>query len=240
MSVTGKRCGVGRRRHYTTTNPFMVTSNECYGMSLPQAAKRASYVSPIENDALFETDCTNNECDANLTREHTNSISNENGTTPTQHDLSFLFSRESDRFGEGIPYSDSALSQVFREKESDSMNKRRKNSIFVKPYCNVNDRSTTTANHNGKLVCSKTVSKEEVHEILSQYNHNPKQQNPLYATTANEFGLRKPSAATYTTARYGLSQKFSQSFNRTMYRDEGLNASMTKSRIHDQLTPQFI
>lgn len=147
------------------------------------------------------------------------------------HDLSFLMTRESDRFGEGCPYSDNALSAVFRQEASASMNKRRKDTLFAKPFCS----ESPAAEH-----ASKTISKSEVKEILSHYDHKPKEQNPLYITEANEFGLRKPSEASYTTARHGVSQKFSQSFNRTMFRDEGLNASMTKSKIHDQLTPQFI
>ena len=192
-------------------NPFMVTSNECYGMSLREASKRAPYLSPVDNDK-----------EVPATAEEKSSTS-----SPSQ-DLSFLYSRESDRFGEGTSFSDSSLSRVFRLKESDSMSKRRKNSVFVKKQIGP---STST---------SKTVPKEEVKDILSQYKHNPKNQNPLYATSANEIGLKKPSSATYPTERHGMSQKFSQSFNRTMFRDEGLNSSMTKSNIHDLLTPQFV
>ncbi|KAL3802833.1 hypothetical protein HJC23_007610 [Cyclotella cryptica] len=194
--------GVTRGKDIKDTNPFMVTSNQSYGLAL---------------QALSPVHVPKEEC------------RNINGSMSS--DPSFLMPRESDRYGEGSSYSDSALSEVFRQKESDSMNKRRKHSIFAKPsYSNAPTAEPFT----------KKVSKEEVKEILSNYNHNPKQQNPLYATEANTFGLRKPSEASYTTARYGLSQKFSQSFNRTMYRDEGLNASMTKSKVHDQLTPQFI
>lgn len=202
-------------------NPFMVTSNECYGMSLPDASKRVTYTSPIAEGAS-EQPTHSTGCGAlpGLTAEEaSNSI----------QDLSFLYSRESDRFGEGTTFSDSSLSQVFRLKESDSMNKRRKNSVFVKQLGNNSDE-----------LPSKTLPKEQVAEILSKYNHNPKAQNPLYVTTANGYGSKPPTSATYTTERHGLSQKFSQSFNRTMFRDEGLNSSMTKSNIHDLLTPQFV
>mmetsp|Transcript_24295 Transcript_24295/g.43524 ORF Transcript_24295/g.43524 Transcript_24295/m.43524 type:complete len:199 (+) Transcript_24295:29-625(+) len=197
------------------SNPFMVTSNECYGMSLREASKRAPYLSPVDNDKG---------CGGlpGATAEEKSSTS-----SPSQ-DLSFLYSRESDRIGQGTSFSDSSLSRVFRLKESDSMSKRRKNSVFVKKQI-----GPTT-------LTSKTVPKEEVKDILSQYKHNPKNQNPLYGTSANEIGLKKPSSATYPTERHGMSQKFSQSFNRTMFRDEGLNSSMTKSNIHDLLTPQFV
>jgi hypothetical protein len=192
----------------SNTNPFMVTSNECYGLALHALDESNSSSSPKEEHKT----CTNNDATSSL-------------------NLSFLMSRESDQFGKGASYSDSALSEVFRQQESDPMSKRRKNTIFAKPF-NCESPISKPA--------SKTVSKEEVKEILSNYNHNPKEQNPLYVTEANEFGLRKPTEAAFTTARYGLSQKFSQSFNRTMFRDEGLVASMTKSKIHDQLTPSFI
>jgi hypothetical protein len=185
-------------------NPFMITSNECYGLALHIMNEKA----PL----------------------HEHSHSQESNTDRPSRDLSFLMTRESDRFGEGCSYSDNALSAVFRQEPSASMNKRRKDTIFAKPF---NSESPTAE-------LSKTIPKDQVKEILAHYSHNPKEQNPLFVTEANEFGLRKPSQASYTTARYGLSQKFSQSFNRTMFRDEGLNASMTRSKIHDHLTPQFI
>lgn len=194
-------------------NPFMVTSNSAFGRSLSEASKSASYISPAENEAA-----------------QSQSAQTEEKSGP---DLSFLYSRESDRLGEGTSFSDSALSEVFRLKESDSMSKRRKNSIFVKQQFGGGPSAEAAS-------ASKTVSKEQADELLRNYNHNPKEQNPLYSTTANEYGLKPLSESTITTERHGLSQKFSQSFNRTMFRDEGLNASMTKSNIHDLLTPQFV
>lgn len=194
--------------HYIQMNPFMVTTNENYGLALNAANK------------VYETIPAS-------TKENISSSDTKKSTTPP-HDLSFLMSRESDRFGEGTSYSDSALSRVFREKESDPMNKRRKDSSLAKQ------------SFDSVRALSKTVSKEEVKDILVNYSHSPKKQHPLYTTEANVAGMRKPTEASFSTARYGLSQHFSQSFNRTMYRDEGLNSSMTKSKIHDQLTPQFI
>ncbi|KAL7500522.1 hypothetical protein ACHAWT_008343 [Skeletonema menzelii] len=169
------------------TNPFMVTSNSCYGMSLKEACEKATFSQSLDS----------------------NSTQGNPAPSSTQ-DVSFLYRRkESDSYGEFAPYSDSALSKVFRQRESDSMNKRRKNSSLVG-----NDSS-----------CSgrKSLSKEETLTILSNYNHNPKEQNPLYVTESNEFGRRKPSAATWTTKSHGLAQSFSKSFNNYVYRDEGLN-----------------
>ena len=173
-------------------NPFMVTSNQCYGMSLKEACEKNSF----SRDGSDST--TQNE-----------SISPPSPSSATTHDVSFLYrQKESDRYGESAPYSDSSLSRVFRQSESDSMNKRRKNSSLVK-----NDSSANTP--------SKTLSKNNVREIVSNYNHNPKEQNPLYVTESNEFGRRKPQEATWTTKSHGLAQTFSRSFT-SMYSDEGL------------------
>ena len=198
-----------------TSNPFMVTSNECYGMSLPEASKRV-YTSPVLSSS-------NSSSSGNVQGDV---LSKENKEVSKQ-DMSFVYSRESDRFGEGCEFSDSLLSEVFRLKESDSMNKRRKHSPFVqKELADCTDQATTS---------SRTISKEEVTKILAQYNHNPKVQHPLYHTTATEYGSKKPSEATFQNVRHGLSQQFSQSFNRTMFHNEGLNAAITKSKVHDSL-----
>ena len=209
-------------------NAMMVTSNESYGMTLP----RALSLSKMESDKGGASNASNVVND-NKGCGALPGMAEESKATQPQ-DMSFLYSRESDRFGEGSTFSDSALSQVFRLKPSDSMNKRRKNSAFVKQL-------GSRSNNNGSSdSASKIVPKEEVNEILSQYDHNPKEQNPLYVTTANEYGRKRPTQATYQNVRHGMSQKFSQSFNRTMFRDEGLNSAMTRSNIHDSLTPLFV
>ena len=193
------------------SNPFLVTSNECYGMSLLEASKRV-YASPAQ--LLSDDASRGRDAASGLTEEK----------LPTKHDMSFLYSRESDQYGNGCPFSDSVLSHVFRLKESDTMNKRRKSSIVLQQQHNA-DAPTP----------SKTYSKKEVNEILSQYNHSPKKQHPLYGTTANEYGLKKPSQATFQNVRHGVGQQFSKSFNRILFRNEGLNTSIPKSRIHDSL-----
>ena len=207
----------------------LVTSNESYGMTLPRALSLSKMESDKEGASNTSNVINSKGCGA-----LPGMVEEESKATQPQ-DMSFLYSRESDRFGEGSTFSDSALSQVFRLKPSDSMNKRRKNSAFVKQL-------GSRGNNNGSSdSASKIVPKEEVNEILSQYNHNPKEQNPLFVTTANEYGRKRPTQATYqNNVRHGMSQKFSQSFNRTMFRDEGLNSAMTRSNIHDSLTPLFV
>mmetsp|Transcript_31810 Transcript_31810/g.75957 ORF Transcript_31810/g.75957 Transcript_31810/m.75957 type:complete len:239 (-) Transcript_31810:7-723(-) len=88
-------------------NPFMLRSNDSYGMSLQEACRRATSTdvkSSSDKDTSQDT-CRQDTCP---------------------------YSRESDRIGEGVPYSDSTLSRVLRQRESDSMNKRRKNSMFAR------------------------------------------------------------------------------------------------------------
>lgn len=205
-----------------SSNPFMVTSNECYGITFEKVVSNAlSFSSPVEkNDGPFEPKSGEKKMS------HDESL-------PSSLDMTFLYSRESDQHGKGVAHSDSALSKILREKETDPLSKRRKYSIFV-------EKSLCRDDANTGMSRKTAVTKEEVAEIISNYDHKPKEEHPLFSTTANEFGSRKPTEASLTTARYGLSQKFSQSFNHTMYRDEGLNASVTKNRIHDHLNIQFV
>ena len=176
--------------------------------------------------------------------------STDEGPQKPSQDTSFLYSRESDRIGEGVvslfdfaflssnssgvltriietmqPYSDSTLSRVFRQRESDSINKRRKNSMFAQQQPSSAETS------------SRFVTRENVKQMLANYNHNPLKEIPNYTTTSNQYGLSKMTEADVTQVRYGISQSFSKSFNNMMYIDEGLVTSHTKSNIHNSLIP---
>ena len=151
--------------------------------------------------------------------------STDEGPQKPSQDTSFLYSRESDRIGEGVPYSDSTLSRVLRQRESDSINKRRKNSMFAQQQPSSAETS------------SRFVTRENVKQMLANYNHNPLKEIPNYTTTSNQYGLNKMTEADVTQVRYGISQSFSKSFNNMMYIDEGLVTSHTKSNIHNSLIP---
>lgn len=168
--------------------------------------------------------------DANNKTLHENSGEATSHTSPVcQYDLSFLYCRESDRIGEGITdSSDFLLSHVMEEKEANSLAIKRGRGLR-----SVVEREQEVG------MASRVPEPDEIQKTLDSYKHSPRVQNPLYTTTSNEFGLKKPSAATFSNARQARSQKFSNSFNRMTFRDQGLNTSMTKSKIHVQFDAQF-
>ena len=107
------------------------------------------------------------------------------------------------------------------------MNKRRKHSPFVqKELADCTDQATTS---------SRTISKEEVTKILAQYNHNPKVQHPLYHTTATEYGSKKPSEATFQKRTSWAEPTIFTIFQSYHVHNEGLDAAITKSKVHYSL-----
>jgi hypothetical protein len=161
----------------TSGNPFLATSNETYGLSLVGLQEMAAKEERTQHK--------------------------QGG----QHDLSFLYRRESDRIGEGIPNSDSALAAIMSTKMPQKSNS---GNILTNPA------PLSSSNANAE------PTKEEIEQALASFQHNPKEDHPLYMTTANEIGRKAPSYATYTVATKGRSQTFSNSFNGVMYTDESL------------------
>ena len=182
------------------SNPFLVTSNQTYGLSLVGLQEMAAK----QEDALREGS-------ANTSASTSSSSSTRGGK---QHDLSFLYSRESDRIGEGIPNSDSALAAIM----STRMPKRHTIGHAIGSSANGAPTSSTQSTSS-----TEEPSREEIEQALASYRHNPKEEDPLYTTTANEIGRKAPSYATYTVATKGRSQTFSNSFGGVMYTDESLS-----------------
>mmetsp|Transcript_33270 Transcript_33270/g.48134 ORF Transcript_33270/g.48134 Transcript_33270/m.48134 type:complete len:191 (-) Transcript_33270:408-980(-) len=185
------------------SNPFYVTSNQLSGMSI---LARYGPVDELEDDKSSE---------------QTSAIGG--------FDLSFQYSRESDRIGEGVQISDSALAQVLAQKETLCEVSRRKR---------LKSTMQAQGNRQSNEKCPNDTQKE-VEQVLASYTHNPKEQNPLYGTTANDYGQNKPSLATYNPHRITRNQTFSRGFNGMMFKDQGLNTSMTRSNVHEQLDPMF-
>ena len=143
---------------------------------------------------------------------------------PNEFDLSFQYSRESDTIGKNLKYSDSSLAKVLSQKES---------------LHEIAMRKKLSNSHNDGI---SNIHKEVLdgsEEFLQRYNHDPKFEQPLYTTTANDYGIKKPSMATHNSKMYPKNQKFSKSFNCIMFKDQGLNTALTKSNVHGQLDPLF-
>jgi hypothetical protein len=53
------------------------------------------------------------------------------------------------------------------------------------------------------------------------------------------YGLKAPTAATFTVNRLGKAQDFSNSFNNVKPQNTSLNTGLSKSTVHPRLDPQF-
>jgi len=147
------------------------------------------------------------------------------------YDFSFLYKPASAEIGKGIGMSDSKLSESMRREEpkGDIAFQRGRG---LNPISPGDEMTLATVDPDG-LASMKQVGKEEVNvnSLLNSYRHAPKPEHALYPTTSNDIGLKKPSKATYVLERHSRQQRFSNSFNGILYRDQGLNTSMHKSKI---------
>lgn len=132
--------------------------------------------------------------------------------------LSFLYTRESDQIGAEVEIKTSSLAKAFDK------GKRREKSRFEGPMGQSQGEINSTY----------------VAEALYNYKHEPKSENPLYRTTSNDIGTKKPSIETFTDTKYSRSQNFSKSFNRIIFQDQGLNTSLTRSNVHERLDSHFV
>ncbi len=190
-----------------TTNPFMITSNQNYGIVFEE----------LKN------------CELNQKSDFNDDLATEGKgqgqtTTAAEPKLSFLYKRESDRIGSEVEVSKSALARAFD-----------KGKPLRKRQLKFMNETVETEPNNSTTECSSRVN-----AILDDYKHERKTENPLFTTTSNDYGSKKPSKTTYTTMRYSRSQSFSKSFNRIMFQDQGLNTSLTRSNVHERLETHFV
>mmetsp|Transcript_8661 Transcript_8661/g.16353 ORF Transcript_8661/g.16353 Transcript_8661/m.16353 type:complete len:184 (-) Transcript_8661:56-607(-) len=153
------------------------------------------------NEALEKEEEKNREIEISLENNSDNCHSG-------HYDLSFLYKRESDKIGHGIALSEYPLAKELRKKQE-----KRQRPLL--------DRKSTEASSSAP----STLSKNDVMRVLEAYHHDPKEENPLFTTTAKEIGSKKPSLATYNAQRHYVTQSFTKSFNNIMFRDHGLNTS---------------
>lgn len=167
-------------------NPFMITSNQSYGIS----------INNLQN--IYE--CESNE-EQELKQKDNNTNEGADFTDKFEQ-----YSREYDNIGKGIRSSDSALARMMGKKESLSSIVKRRRLIFSKDSL-------------GTGASNKYEAK------FTEYDYSPNEQHPLYTTESNQYGIINPSEETFTKVKYSRSQNFSNSFNRNMFRDLGLNTS---------------
>ena len=194
------------KKNQQNQNPFLVTSNQSYGLSLNDQKSQKSQFTTRRRETQKSTDSR-------------------------EYDLSFLYSRESDRTGQGISYSDSALAKVLLGQKTSLYETKKRRTIN-----STSNNAHTAVPHE----MSTKPTKEQIQRELKSYVHNPVQQNALYMTSSNAYGSKAPTEETYSAVCAARSQSFSSSFNRQMTRDQGLNTSMTRSKVHCVLDPQFI
>ena len=161
-------------------NAFMVTTNQSYGINLKTLKVCALAKSFQESENEFQS---------------------------KEHDLSFMFSRESDRIGEGVPTSKSPL-----------FNQMMKKKIIKKK------RSLCESVDDFTLRSGFEKDEDTKRQEFQNYRHIPVKQNPLFTTTSNEIGLVTPVEELFTHVRFARNQSFSSQFNGIMYKDEGLRS----------------
>ncbi|CAM9384506.1 unnamed protein product [Phaeothamnion confervicola] len=168
-------------------------------------------------------------------------------------DWSFMYTKESEQFGIGVPQSDSKLSAAIALQSSFAATARRRHCTRREPGACANDAqrgvagagdSSSSSSENGggggEMRRQLPSDQASLDKLLERFDHRPRRENPLYTTTANEIGLRKPTGATFTFERSARQQGFSNSFNNVRYRDMGLSTSLTRSNVHKELDPQFL
>ncbi|CAM9545164.1 unnamed protein product [Ascophyllum nodosum] len=157
-------------------------------------------------------------------------------------DWGFMYTKESEQIGKGVPQSDSKLADVISQHQS--LGKRaREKGLGKHPIMYEREEDTGIPLRDAtcyELQRRIPEDKDFRDALLSTFNHNPKKENPLYTTTNNNIGIKAPTSATFTFERRARQQGFSNSFNGLKFKDMGLNTSVTRSSIHDAFNPHFM
>jgi len=208
-----------------SSNPFFVTNSSTYGMTATDFSEK-KFEAPAVHRPHVQA--------AQAMMEQRN-----------QPDFSFMYKKESEVIGEGVSHSDSGLSATFlHNKDSIGAMARAKREGLNQAMPDMTDEDKAVIEADSTLrkpkVACPDQRKQNVNSVLAAYQHQPKGENPLYTTSNNDYGKKMPTAATFTAERESRLQKFSNTFNGLKYRDQGLNTSIAKSRVHSALDPQFI
>ena len=136
-----------------------------------------------------------------------------------EFDFSFLYQRASDVIG--------AKQQLKPNKMAASMEHH-----VVRPK-RVSPKDFVSTQTNNQVP-------SDINTVINSYKHEPKMEDPRYTTAANEFGLKRPTQATYVAERLSRPQGFSNGFNGVKPKNSSLNTTLSKSTVHKQLDPQFM
>mmetsp|Transcript_10248 Transcript_10248/g.13362 ORF Transcript_10248/g.13362 Transcript_10248/m.13362 type:complete len:215 (-) Transcript_10248:246-890(-) len=200
-----------------SANPFFVTNSSNYGLSADKF-----YSKQFDAPAV-----------------HRPHVDKQNADDQ-KPDFSFLYQKESERIGAKINHSDSKLSQALLMKESLGETAKFRSRGVNKNQPDFSEEHKAIIEADSQLSRPGRKNRDEVEQHLAKYNHQARPQNPLYTTANNQYGLKEPTAATFTAERQSKIQKFSTGFNGMVYRDQGLNTSIIKSRVHKKMDPQFL
>ena len=116
------------------------------------------------------------------------------------YEFGFLYKRASEDIGKGISASDSRLSQAMAQGDT-----LRDIAKMKTGGC-----EATTQADDAPPPMNATTRAEK---ILEGYAHAPRSEHSMYQTTNNQYGIQRPTVATFTADRQARSQKFSNSFN---------------------------
>jgi len=135
------------------------------------------------------------------------------------------FAKPSNTYGAGVEHSDSQISRSMMHVETPGEVARKKGEgLYVAAEAPPSQAPPI---------------RQAAHEVLASYNHEQKPENPIYTTTNNSIGSKRPDMATFTNDRVSIPQAFSNSFQGAQYRDQGLSTALTKSNFHAKLDPSF-
>jgi len=155
-------------------------------------------------------------------------------------DFSFMYKKESDNIGGEVQSSESKLSAALKMKQTLGETARMRAAGLNQADPTISEEHKAIVEADSTLARAGRKTRAEVEEHLGRFEHAPKAQNPLYTTSNNMYGNKVPTPATFTADRASRIQKFSNSFNGMVHRDQGLNTAIIKSRVHSKLDPQFL
>lgn len=144
-----------------------------------------------------------------------------------QENFSFLYTRESDTIGSRVTKPSLENREILTKTEF--LKKRREE---LRSNMGEEDLAFDTTESSKFQITAE--------EILSVYKHEPKNEDPRFTTSSNDYGKKIPSVATLVTDRAARQQTFSKSFNNVKPKNSSLNTAISRSTVHPKLDPQFL